>query len=258
MTHTERNPKQTRMDDVFFDASELTVKPAYVSFVDIMGMATAMEWSLQKGANFMGRFHAILLGLKESAHGCRMYPVMDGAYIIASQYDDLLKFIKALFTRVGKVFVKADVCESFLIRGSIAYGEIVSGMDITPAVNRELAADKDYKSSLLMGIAVARAFQCVSKAPPFGIYIDNSIRATHTTRISGIWYQWCRQADLTNEMKNKIAKYFNWARDCSELLMYDDEKIAKHFKLAMQYWGVKTGGKKGSSMSESESVEVLP
>ena len=71
MLHMKGNAMQNQDDGVFFSADSLEIKPAYVSFVDIMGMVATMEGSLKKAANFMGRFHAVLLGIGKAVSGLK-------------------------------------------------------------------------------------------------------------------------------------------------------------------------------------------
>ena len=224
---------------VYFNAEGLAIKPAYVSFVDIMGMATAMALSLRRSANFMGRFHVALLSISSMVPKCKVYPVMDGAYVVSDNLRFMLTFLHKLFEYLSLMFVNADdLSKCFLIRGSIAYGDVVLGADINKQVSIELSDDDLYKRNLLMGVPVAHAFLCADKAPPYGIFIDDTIRARQDSKMSGIWYRWWSkmQENIAKKVGLQLERYFKWTKERCDEIMYNLDKQNAHESLARQYW----------------------
>lgn len=210
----------------------------YVLFVDIMGMKTTMLRSFRKSAIFMGKTHGILKVLQKEYPQIHLCPVMDGAYVVSNEYEVMRNFVIQLFTRLAKVFLTTEKQENrYPIRGSLAYGPMISGNDINDSVNSELSNEKEYARNLLFGFPMVLAFNGERNAPPFGVYLDATVRIPQNNELSGIWYRWCKDDALGKEIECGLKSYFEWAKGKSIELMYDEERIAMHEKLTLQFWG---------------------
>lgn len=210
---------------------------AYVFFVDIMGMKTTMFRSYNRGTVFLCKLHCILLKTQAEHMGVLLYPVMDGAYVVSKDWKEMIEFVRDLYTRLARIFVLTEnIDECFLVRGALAYGPVLSGAEITENVNRELSSNGDYKRQLLVGYPMISANEGENKAPPLGVYIDESIREELCPEIAGVWYKWCRCDSLWQAIARKCKEYFAWARNCSMELIYPENKIDEHEKTARQFW----------------------
>ena len=225
--------------DIHFDIEKLDSDyHCYVLFVDIMGMKTTMLRSFSQSTIFMGKLHCALNDLQYKFRAIKIYPVMDGAYIVSKEREAMVGFIKYLFKYLGEVFVSANKPENcFLVRGCLAFGPMIDGELIDKGVNRQLAENVEYKNKLLFGFPMILAYNGERKAPPFGIYLDTTVRVAANRELSGIWYKWCKDMVLKEKIQNGLKSYFQWAKSKSLELMYDEDKIENHEKLSTQYWG---------------------
>ena len=202
-----------------------------------MGMKSTMLRSFSKSTIFMGKMHSALSSLKLENTQVKIYPVMDGAYVVSVDREAIFEFIDKLFTRLAKVFVATDKPENcFLVRGCLAYGPVIGGNMIDKSVSRQLAENAEYKGRLLFGFPMSLAYDGEHKAPPFGLYLDTTVRVVVNNRLSGIWYRWCKDEPLRNGIVKGLTAYFVWARKKHIELMYDEAKIKNHEQLCNQYW----------------------
>ncbi len=232
----------TRKDDIehdlYFNADNLAeARHNYVLFVDIMGMKSTMLRSFSKSTIFMGKMHCALSSLRSGNSRIRVYPVMDGAYVVSADRDAIFESICYLFNRLGKVFVATEKPENcFLVRGCLAYGPVVDGNQIDKGVCMQLADDTEYKGRLLFGFPMSLAYEGEHKAPPFGIYLDTTVRVVVNSKLSGIWYRWCKDEILKKSLMKSLNSYFSWAKSNHIELMYEESRIHMHEQLCSQYW----------------------
>ena len=140
----------------------------------------------------------------------------------------------------------------FIIRGGLAFGLVFKGAYLPPDANNALANATAYKSQLLFGTPLAFAHEAESKAPPLGVFIDESARTAalenrqgKQPQLSGLWYDWChKNSSLRKSTTDAIKAYFQYAREHNLSLDYDESKIDEHEKAAGQYWGFDWKGKK--------------
>ena len=227
--------------DIYFNTNKLgDFENLYVFYVDIMGMKTIMYRSFSKSTIFMGKLHCALVEASTRVPNVVVYPVMDGAYVSAKKYGDICAFITDLYMRLGRVFVETkNIDECFLIRGSLAYGPIITGTAITCDVNRTLndAGEGTYKKHLLFGFPVVLAAKGEEQCPPFGVYFDITVRTAKDNNAAGIWYKWCSDTSLAAAMRDHMKKYYQYARSHNVELMYDVKRLEDHNQKAMQLWG---------------------
>lgn len=241
--------------DVFFSNKHLSqsVEKCYVLSVDIMGIGCLMKRSFNQSLIIMGKFHAAMAEeLARNALHIFAVPVIDGAYVTSDSVPKILDFIRRLYTRLGTLLTKERENGRFLIRGGLSYGPIFKGAYLPPDANNALANATAYKSQLLFGTPLSLAHEGEAKAPPFGVFIDESARIAalencqgKQPRISGLWYDWChRSVSLRKAIAEAIKQYFQYARGQSLPLDYDEKKLDEHEKAAGQYWGFDWKGKK--------------
>lgn len=237
MEGRKTDKKGSVTNDVFFNIKPLQIKNRYVLFVDIMGMKTTMARSFKRSAIFMGKFH---VALRKAAGklAVDVFPVMDGAYVVSEKWSVLNDFISDFYMCLGRLMVAtSEIDECFLIRGGVAFGPVIIGKDISAEVSAELSNDDSYRQRLICGFPLILSYECEGKAPPFGVYIDTSVRIAESGGVSGIWlHGWSKDSVLTKALPKKIGEYFSAAKLKNEELLYDREKLVRHEMLAQQYW----------------------
>lgn len=167
------------MSDVYFDASKLPdPEKQYVAFLDIMGMQKHFVNSQKLSANFIFKFHAaILSAMKKCNKGdqeIRAYPIMDGAYITAASAKTMRQFLVSLFNKLANLYLSESKEEyRFIPRGALSYGNLHHGCDVPPEASKIFSDAESYKSCLLLGHPMVKAYQHEHDAAPFGVYIDD-------------------------------------------------------------------------------------
>lgn len=224
--------------DEYFHVTQIKdFEDRYVLFVDIMGMKTTMFRSFNRSTIFMGKFHSCLSKLAKDSSEIVVFPVMDGAYVVAKEYDQIVEFIRNMYVRIARIFILTkNNSERFLIRGGLAYGPVVLGEDITGAVSPALGNEEQYKSKLLFGLPVILAYEGESKASPFGVYLDATIRIKMRNVVSGVRLKWCFCPSLQNKLAKEADSYFNWASQHAKELLYSEDRISAHHEMAKQFF----------------------
>ncbi|MBN9225753.1 MULTISPECIES: hypothetical protein [Legionella] len=210
----------------------------YVCWLDLMGTKSLMERSPTTCTIKICQLHNCLSTKKDTLginnETLKIYPVMDGAFITSKNQSCLKKYLNLVFNSMAKDFIETErhLYQS-IIRACIAYGPLGHGSDIK--------SDKisgDYKKTLLFGLPMTQAYSSEKKAPPFGIYVDKSARAfspssnkPFTTR----WHIWFESDYNAEKLMDEMKKLYNWAREMSFCLPYNEEVIELHEKSNKQY-----------------------
>ena len=227
------------MQSLIVNTSNFTHEDSYVCWVDIMGTKSIMEESFEKAANFILRFHATCIKAAASDIGVRCYPLMDGAFLTTTDIDKLKKVINHIYQELALNFIDTDTCNHlFIIRGSIAKGELAHGEDISTTVCKEIALNDGYKKNLLFGLPMIQAFNAEKDAPPFGVYIHESARKNDG--IKGRYYNWCTDDNTKNKLKHMLLLYFSWCKLHSPYLRMDRIKISHYEELVEDYFSNST------------------
>ncbi len=219
-------------------------KNEYVCWIDIMGTKTKMENSVRTCSIFIFKFHAAILEAMKNIKddSVKIYPVMDGAYLTSTTFEDLKKVLITVFQDLADEFIKEKkfFCK-FLIKASIAYGPIIHGCDVDDNINDDIALNKNYKNSLLLGLPMIQAYMGEPKAPPFGVFIHESARAfcpQGEKPLTYKWWQWYYPAynEKKDELQKSIDEYFKNCRNRSISIDYSLDRIDEHRKAAEEYF----------------------
>lgn len=228
-------PKKKKQVPLLVNTEGFTPDESYVCWVDIMGTKNFMRESFEKAANFILRFHLACTKAAASEASVRCYPLMDGAFLTATELDKLKKVINVIYQELATHFIETDACyHLFVIRGSIAKGELAHGENITPEICGEIAGNDSYKKNLLFGLPMIQAFKAEEFAPPFGVYIHESARKMDG--IQGRYYHWCSKSKTKDALKNQLQLYFSWCRLHSPYLKLDKSKISHYEELVEDYF----------------------
>lgn len=230
--------KMDNQIDIRVDTAQLkrvVSKKTYVCWIDIMGTKDTMLESIEKASNFILRFHSFCIKAIKNKSKVKCYPLMDGAFITSTDFSAVRTVIASVFKDLAEVFLTEDCfAHQFVVRGAIAYGDIVHGGNITDEICTDIANEDSYKSSLLFGLPMIQAYKSENEAPPFGIYIHESARTING--LQGRYYAWCNEERLRNQLKENLTLYFNWCEKFSNYLKLDNEKINVYKKKVDEFF----------------------
>ncbi|WP_133140254.1 hypothetical protein [Legionella genomosp. 1] len=207
----------------------------YVCWLDLMGTKSLMDRSPTTCTIKISQFHLCLSSSK--IDGIKLYPVMDGAFITTRSQNSLKSFLRTVFESMSNDFItegeKNNHLYQSIIRACIAYGPLGHGSNIQ--------SDKipvEYKNSLLFGLPMTQAYSSENKAPPFGIYVDKSARAFSSSGekpFSTRWHTWFDTTYNPEKLIIEMNKFYDWAKEMSFCLPYDEDNISLHQKISQQY-----------------------
>lgn len=238
------------MADVFFNERKLPKsKKEYVAFIDIMGTRTHMKKSVRETANFIFKLHsAIISAWREKPYkNVFVYPVMDGAYITTSNKRDMINILVRIYRSLSLNYLsETKLAFLYLVRGAVAYGDVVHGHNIPYEASKAFEMNLGYKDNLLLGSAMIAAYDGEGKAAPFGIYIDDSA-IKHPGNESGAFradWKWFNDGSLKIEdtlpqrLSEMIQDHLDSMSDKKHPLHYSEEKIYAHKELVKEYFAV--------------------
>lgn len=234
--------------DVYFDAKKLPrVRNEYVAFVDIMGTRTHMNVSVKQTANFIFKLHsAIISALRQKPyHNVFVYPVMDGAYITSVYKENMINILLRVYRSLSDTFLNEnDWSHLYLIRGAVAYGEVIHGHNVPYEASKAFEMNLGYKDNILLGSAMIAAYDGEEKAAPFGVYLDKSAYRGRTAKGGSFAFDWKWFDDTSLKIEkiiplalsDKIQTYLESMKIDDHPLHYPIEKIEKHQQLTKEYF----------------------
>lgn len=236
----------SKLRPAYFDNRNLPeASPVYVCWLDVMGSQNAMLRSVKTAANFVCKIHDVVLDEwpKYEKRGIRLFPVMDGVYIVSSRKGPLQYFVASVLRRLAETFLQEKTPQfRFLVRGCIAYGPLVDGRNIPPDASRALNSFPTYRDSILLGIPLAQAYRGESEAPPFGIFVDESARAfcaADETPFPFVWWDWYTKVAPcldVEDMHKALMDHFDWCKQYNVTIGYKPDRIESHMMLADEYF----------------------
>lgn len=227
------------MDKIIVSTDKMNPSNEYVCWLDIMGTKSSMSESFEKSANFIIRFHTAVLKAAVSKK-VRVYPVMDGVYVVVESLDDMRDAIDKIMTCLAEVFLAETNNHRFIVKGALATGTIQHGSKISSEVSPDMAPRIGYKQHLLFGMPMIQAFNAEKQAPPFGIYIHESARTVGG--LQGRYYYWRRDDTLSNNenlhvvLQNDLISFLKWEKERSYYLELEKTKFEEYEKRAVEYF----------------------
>ena len=221
------------------NAAKLNLKDEYVCWIDIMGTRNIMSESIQKAANFILRFHSCVIDAIGTEEQVRYYPLMDGVFITAPNAEIITKIISMVFYKTASLFLTEDRNgHRFIIKGSLAYGQIAHGNTIDNDICPTISANDSYRNTLMLGMPMIQAISSERIAPPFGVFIHESARKYKV--LQGKYYMWtspqAKKIDKT-ALKTKVISYFEWCERFIEYQEMDSSKVKTYKQLTNEYFG---------------------
>ena len=215
--------------------------PEYVAWVDVMGIQSSMSRSLNVSGNFIFKLH--IAALQSTHTNVSLYPIMDVLYATSATQQDMLTFLRELFSSIADEFINATRPEfRFIIRGALAYGPVIHGNSVPANISFSQAFQDNqlYKDSILLGLPMIQANQSEKNAPPFGIFVHESARSfapQNQPPIHHVWWKWGTQQNQNwNGLKQTLSQHFTWCKQHSSEILYDPIRIAAHEEMSNQYF----------------------
>ena len=256
-----------------FNIEKSGISSRYIAWIDLMGAANLMQFSLKSAAILLGKLHDVIFKTwKEDSARLTIHSVVDGCYVVASEIIPLLHFVENVMSRYFACFYKEyqTHCKKraiwkycALLRGAITYGPIYSNEDM----KKGFKCDKNitpeelrcaYFSNIFVGNLLARAYELEKKAPPFGVYLDSSVvcqnlslQADEQAKFilgQGAWYRWflnsatgdCRNQlgipQLPKDMGTAVTQFLEAERSCQYECNYPVERHDEWVKMVDEYF----------------------
>lgn len=228
----------TRKSTTRVNPNHLQPQQKYVCWIDIMGTRNTMNLSLARVSNFILKFHSCIIESKKKEQDIKYYPLMDGVFITCSDLNAMKRTLNTIFGKITDLFCNEETFEhKFIIRGSLAFGEVVDGCDISNDICKEINEDTPYRNTLLLGLPVAQAYENEHNAPPFGIYIHESAR--QFKNLQGRYYQWNNTENKISLLGKKLEEYFQECERQIYSINMNPDKIKVYMELQKECFPIK-------------------
>lgn len=132
----------------------------------------------------------------------------------------------------------------FLIRGAVAYGPVIDGQQVMGGHRVFQKPDNlAYLNNILIGSPVAWAYDAECKAPPFGVYVDQSVTTFSPESISWVLHRWwdtskSSEVNWAKEFGERVLEYLSWCKEHSRGSLYPVDKHDKYTSQAKEYFDV--------------------
>lgn len=218
-------------------------RSAYVCWIDLMGSRGTMARSLEQSAIDILSLHATA-DQSHDVDNIDLLPLQDGLYIVSESQSAMKGFLGNTFNSLAAESIETYDRFKYIVRGSLAYGEVVLGEDLPEEINSEFISGSFPTDALILGAPVTQAYNNESKAPPFGIYVHESARSlvpsgeasTATTPMEFIWWRWYEDKETdSEEIYESLEDYFEWCGKNNLRIGYDEKDMERHQDMAEQY-----------------------
>lgn len=232
----------SRWDKPFFDNRLLKPEKRFVAWVDLMGAENHMLTSLPQTACFVGKIHDAGLQAQKQFTTISLHPIADGFYAVSSDWNVIRKFTARVMRSLAYLFdIESENRHRFLPRAGIAYGRFIDGKQMAICSDTFKGHD-EYLQSVFVGCPLVWSHRAESKAPPFGIYVDQSIPTHSDVGVSFVLLRWWTVKDSNEkcwaaQFGKKVEKYFEWLNQHHIETRYPYEKHEKYMKAVKEYFG---------------------
>ena len=236
--HFGPNRLESQWDKPYFDNRTLNPTPRFVAWVDLMGASNLMMLSLPQVAVFVAKIHAAGIDAQRRFTTVSIHPITDGFFATCSTWNELRDFTSRVMRSLAYCFqAEADQRHRFLVRSGIAYGRFISGDQIEVGSNT-FTGQSAYLHNVMIGSPLAWAYKAESKAPPFGIYVDQSITTQSGERIAWVLHKWWASAQETwaQQFGGTVKAHLEWMNANSIGTRYPVDKHAAYVEAVTEYF----------------------
>lgn len=238
-----------------------TQKARYVLWVDIMGSQGKMLRNVRTAAIPLMKLHVAALGAKKKTlGGIELFPVIDGIYVVSEHFSSIAFFISDVFRSMAAEFLVLKNWERSIIRGAVAYGPVILGEECKGG--SLFLKESDYANGILLGMPLVQAYTAEREAPPFGVFVHESVRAfgqvgQHSIN-TPLWRWWTKNTEnskIAAALLPCLHDYFGWSRSNPVASGYPTDRIEIHRVLAEEYLGEFKDGWKAKPVAASSKTE---
>lgn len=228
---------------ISFDNRELSPKPCYVAWIDLLGAGNHMLLSLPKASTFIAKIHIAGIKAKQAYPSITIHPITDGFFAVSETWADIKSFSERVMRTLANCFEREREDENrFLARGAIAFGRLIEGAQMERGASI-FSTDAAYPNNIMVGSPLSWAYKAESKAPPFGIYIDQSITTHSGQPVAWVLHRWWNpdadpQKTWGVNFGKKVLKHFEWLRENSIGTRYPVEKHDAFIQQVKEYYRV--------------------
>ena len=213
-----------------------------------MGTSSSLKNNrLIVAANFIMKLQiAALQAAASNPEEIQLYPMIDGIYFTTPTKQTVVDFIGSVFGELARHFLLPNQRDfRFLIRGGVAYGQVVHGMN---AVGRSLVLSNapDYRKRVLIGLPLIEAYEIERQAPPFGVAVAGSAQSHWQIRTGQTiqtfdhpHLQWWDNGDrnliTARQLKPQVLQEIDDLALRSEHTGYPIESVLRHKTLIKDY-----------------------
>jgi hypothetical protein len=200
-----------------------------------------------------------------------LYAVMDGVFVACTSHEEMVHIIRSAFGLLAQEFVAGRGFQKmFMVRAGLAFGPTIHGRN-TPGLaffgdfgDGAAYPQEDYEQSRMPGVknqlmlspAMAWAHDVEHTAPPFGIFVHESAQAmpqsvaAQDRGFNSYLFRWWTSDDdsrrLASLTANQVVFYLSHARKNSLALGYSEDRIARHERMAREYFGKRWSSAEGN------------
>jgi Spy/CpxP family protein refolding chaperone len=215
----------------------------YVLWVDIMGSQGKMLRNVRTASIPLMKLHvAALKAKKKTIGGLELFPVIDGIYVVSEHLGSIVFFISDVFRSMAAEFLVLKQWERSVIRGAIAFGPVILGEECKDG--SQILKESNYANSILLGMPLVQAYAAEKDAPPFGVFVHESVRAFGQMGKQPVtvplWRWWSKSEEnmrVAAALLPSLQEYFAWCRKNPVASGYDPGRIDVHRVLAEEYLG---------------------
>ena len=223
----------------------------FVVWLDIMGSKNMMTNSLMTAACYIGQLHSVIKKIYNSMKNqeITVHSMTDGAYVVCEHFETIRDFsIAVMRTCVCRFMSKKIGFTRYFVRCAIAYGKVIMPSSMIHGMP-DTESDPQYDSNIMLGVPFVKAYMAEHNAPPFGIYLDESIRTHYISddeskRISWVLHRWWNpdnkeQKKLARDCGEEILKQLKWEKRNPISSFYPVEKHDKYVSIVREYFDLK-------------------
>ena len=250
-----------RIRPYYFGDDSGSQKARYVLWIDIMGSQGKMLRNVRTAAIPLMKLHiAALAAKKKTLGGIELFPVIDGIYVVSEHFSSIAFFLSDVFRSMAAEFLVLKEWERSVIRGAVAYGPVILGEECKGG--SLFLKESDYANGILLGMPLVQAYTAERDAPPFGVFVHESVRAfgqlgQHSIS-TPLWRWWTKNTEnskIAAALLPCLRNYFDWSRSNPVTSGYPADRIDLHKLLAEEYLGEFKDGWKARPIAASSKTE---
>lgn len=254
-----------------FAETEIELDLRFVGWIDLMGASSMMLRSPEAAYRSIGCLHEAMLRsvatLPEKID-VTLHPLADGVYVVAKEFHVVATILSRAFRSYAHRYLSlSSESRSCPLRAAIAYGRVSDMASTRKALEALIKTipskrlSEHYLDNLVQGTAFSHAYGAERKAPPFGVYHDESLRHFGKTE-SGLFVTWPflkwwfngqkpteKQHMFARRFGKCVLEHFDWIeRHPVEAGMSGEDlanNLASYRRLVEEYFDIETDFGKG-------------